>query len=136
MTRLARCCSPVYGDSIIGYRTRQRGVTVHLQTCPNLRARVEPERSIEVAWGHLAERYASRLQIDAWDRVGLLRDLTSVVSQEKANIHQIHSFERPGDGMSTVELTVYTGGVDQLTRLCARLEAVPGVQSVQRQGAG
>ena len=136
VTRLARCCSPVYGDSIIGYRTRERGVTIHLQTCPNLRARDEPERLIEVAWGHSATRYPSRLQIDAWDRVGLLRDLTAVVSQEKANIHRIHSSEQQAYGRSTVELTVYTSGVDQLTRLCARLEAVPGVQSVQRQGAG
>ncbi|MCH7593194.1 MAG: bifunctional (p)ppGpp synthetase/guanosine-3',5'-bis(diphosphate) 3'-pyrophosphohydrolase [Chloroflexi bacterium] len=136
VTRLARCCSPVYGDSIIGYRTRERGVTVHLKTCPNLRARVEPERLMEVAWGHSAERYSSRLKIDAWDRVGLLRDLTAVVSREKANIHRIHSSEQQAYGRSTVELTVYTSGVDQLTRLCARLEAVPGVQSVQRQGTG
>mgnify|MGYP003985903277 FL=1 len=136
VTRLARCCSPVYGDAITGYVTRERGVTVHLQTCPNLRARLEPERSVEVAWGHLEERYASRLKIDAWDRVGLLRDLTAVVSREKANIHRIHSSEQQLAGRSTVELTVYTSGVDQLTRLCARLDAVPGVQSVQRQGAG
>lgn len=135
-TRLARCCSPVYGDAITGYVTRERGVTVHLQTCPNLRARLEPERLVEVAWGHLEERYASRLKIDAWDRVGLLRDITAVVSREKANIHRIHSSEQQTYGRSTVELTVYTSGVDQLTRLCARLDAVPGVQSVQRQGAG
>lgn len=135
-TRLARCCSPVYGDAITGYVTRERGVTVHLQTCPNLRARLEPERSVEVAWGHLEERYASRLKIDAWDRVGLLRDLTAVVSREKANIHRIHSSEQQTYGRSTVELTVYTSGVNQLTRLCAQLDAVPGVESVQRQGAG
>ncbi len=136
VTRLARCCSPVYGDAITGYTTRERGVTVHLQTCPNLRARLEPERTAEVAWGHLEERYPSRLKIDAWDRVGLLRDLTAVVSREQANIHRIHSSEQPTAGRSTVELTVYTSGVEQLTRLCARLDAVPGVQSVQRQGAG
>ena len=136
VTRLARCCSPVYGDAIIGYTTRERGVTVHLQTCPNLRARLEPERLIEVAWGHTAAHYPSRLKIDAWDRVGLLRDLTAVVSREKANIHRIHSSEQQAYGRSTVELTVYTSGVGQLTRLCARLEAVPGVQSVQRDGAG
>ena len=135
VTKMARCCSPVYGDAITGYSTRERGVTVHLQTCPNLRARLEPERSVEVAWGHLAERYPSRLQIDAWDRVGLLSDLTAVVSREKANIHRIHSSEQQIYGRSMVELTVYTSGVDQLMRLCARLNAVPGVQSVQRQGA-
>jgi guanosine-3',5'-bis(diphosphate) 3'-pyrophosphohydrolase len=132
--RLARCCSPVYGDAIIGYLTRERGVTVHLQTCPNLRARLEPERSLEVAWGHVAGRYASRLQISARDRVGLLRDLTAVVSREKANIRRIQSSEQT-TGRSIVELTVYTNGVDQLTRVCAQLDAVPGVQSVQRQGA-
>jgi GTP pyrophosphokinase len=136
VTRLARCCSPVYGEAITGYATRERGVTVHLQICPNLRARLEPERSVEVAWGHIAERYPSRLQIHARDRVGLLRDITAVVSREKANIRRIHSNEQQTYGRSVVELTVYTSGVDQLTRLCARLDAIPGVQSVQRQGVG
>jgi (p)ppGpp synthase/HD superfamily hydrolase len=87
-----------------------------------------------VAWGHVAGRYASRLQISARDRVGLLRDLTAVVSREKANIRRIQSSEQT-TGRSIVELTVYTNGVDQLTRVCAQLDAVPGVQSVQRQGA-
>ena len=89
-----------------------------------------------VGWGHSAGRDSSRRKSDAWDSVGLLRDLTAVVSREKANIHRIHSSEQQAYGRSTVELTVYTSVVDQLTRLCARLEAVPGVQSVQRQGTG
>ncbi len=136
MTRIARCCSPVYGDEIIGYITRGRGVTVHLMPCPNLRGNDEPERLIEVAWGHSADMYPARLRIDAWDRVGLLRDITGVVSTENANIHQISSTEQQAYDHSTVWLTVYTTGIDQLSRLCARLEALPGVQAVHRAGAG
>ena len=131
LTRFGRCCSPVYGEVIIGYVTRNRGVTVHRNTCPNIRDEDEPERLVEVAWGHSESRYPVPLRIDAWDRVGLLRDITTLVSQEKVNIASMLTTEHEDSSCSTY-LTVYTTGVGQLSRLFSRLEGVEGVFSVTR----
>ena len=136
LARIARCCSPVYGDEIIGYLTRNRGVTVHRSGCPNVRDEDEPERLVEVAWGHSDSRYPVRLRVDAWDRVGLIRDLTSVVSAESVNIHSLTSSESQSDSRCTITLTVYTTGIEQLSRLFSKLENVQGVQSVVRGSLG
>ncbi len=132
LTRIARCCSPVYGDEITGYLTRGRGVTVHRQSCSILRGTEDPERHIPVAWGHYETTYASRLQIKAFDRVGLIRDITNVVSSENVNIHSLSSDEDDKTNACTVSLTVYTTGVEQLSRLFSRVETIPGVESVFR----
>ncbi|MEX0763001.1 MAG: bifunctional (p)ppGpp synthetase/guanosine-3',5'-bis(diphosphate) 3'-pyrophosphohydrolase [Dehalococcoidia bacterium] len=132
LTRVPRCCSPVYGDEIVGYLTRGRGVTVHRRSCPNLRGTDEPDRLVPVAWGHADSMYPARLVLDAVDRVGLLRDITNVVSAEHVNIHSMTSEEEPHTDSCTVSLTVYTTGVEQLSRLFARIEAIPGVRNVSR----
>ena len=131
-TRIAKCCSPVYGDEITGYLTRGRGVTVHRRNCPILRDAKDPERNVPVAWGHYETTYASRLQIEAFDRVGLIRDITNVVSSENVNIHSLTSEEDENTNACTVSLTVYTTGVEQLSRLFSRVETIPGVNSVFR----
>lgn len=130
LTTLARCCNPINGDTITGYITRNRGVTVHLQTCPNIRSEQETERLVGVKWGRNQTLYSVRLRIEAWDRVGLLRDITSLVSDEKVNIASCLSEEH--DDLSIVSLTVYTNGIDQLSRLCAKLEGVDAVMRVSR----
>ena len=132
LTRIARCCNPVYGDEIMGYLTRGRGVTVHIQNCPILRDTSDTDRHIPVAWGHYETTYASRLQIKAFDRVGLIRDITNVVSSENVNIHSLTSAEDDKTNACTVSLTVYTTGVEQLSRLFSRVETIPGVDSVFR----
>jgi guanosine-3',5'-bis(diphosphate) 3'-pyrophosphohydrolase len=132
LTRIARCCSPVYGDEITGYLTRGRGVTVHRQSCAILRDTEDTDRHIPVAWGHYETTYASRLQIKAFDRVGLIRDITNVVSSENVNIHSLTSAEDEKTNACTVSLTVYTTGVEQLSRLFSRVETIPGVDAVFR----
>jgi len=132
LTRIARCCSPVYGDEITGYLTRGRGVTVHRHNCPILRDTEDTDRHIPVAWGHYETTYASRLQIKAYDRVGLIRDITNVVSSENVNIHSLTSDEDDKTNACTVSLTVYTTGVEQLSRLFSRVETIPGVDTVFR----
>ena len=132
LTRIARCCSPVYGDEITGYLTRGRGVTVHRQNCAILRDTEDTDRHKPVAWGHYETTYASRLQIKAFDRVGLIRDITNVVSSENVNIHSLTSAEDEKTNACTVSLTVYTAGVEQLSRLFSRLETIPGVDAVFR----
>ena len=132
LTRIAKCCSPVYGDEIMGYLTRARGVTVHRQSCAILRDTNDAERHTPVGWGHYDTTYASRLQIKAFDRVGLIRDITNVVSSENVNIHSLSSSEDEKTNACTVSLTVYTTGVEQLSRLFSRLETIPGVENVFR----
>ena len=132
LTRIAKCCSPVYGDEITGYLTRGRGVTVHRLNCAILRDTKDAERHIPVAWGHYETTYASRLRIEAYDRVGLIRDITNVVSSENVNIHSLTSTEDDKTNACTISLTVYTSGVEQLSRLFARVETIPGVDNAFR----
>ena len=130
LTSMGRCCNPINGDEIIGYITRTKGVTVHRSSCPNIRNEDEPERLVSVTWGKTEVKYPVRIQVRAMDRVGLLRDVTSVVSGDNVNIASCVSEEY--DGVSIITLTVYVNGVDQLSRLFFRLEAAKGVISVTR----
>ena len=130
--RPAQCCKPAYGDDVVGYLTRGRGVSVHRSSCSKSRAEIEPERQVSVAWGHASSRIPDRLRLEAVDRIGLLRDITNVVSGEHVNIHSMSSEEDPFSQDCTVSLTVYTTGFEQLSRLFSKLEAIPGVHTISR----
>jgi guanosine-3',5'-bis(diphosphate) 3'-pyrophosphohydrolase len=131
LTQLARCCNPVPGDPIIGYVTRSRGVTVHRRDCGNVLREDEKERLVEVEWGKTGQLYPVAVRIEAWDRVGLIRDIGSTVAEEKVNMAAVRTQEH-SDHTVSVFLTLFTAGVDQLTRLLSKLEAVRGVFSVDR----
>ena len=131
LTRISQCCNPIPGDEIIGYITRSRGISVHRMDCHNIRNEDERERLVQVDWGKSKTLYPVRLRIDAWDRVGLLRDITTLISQEKVNIASALTREHPDSSTSTY-LTVFTTGVGQLSLLFSRLEGVEGVFSVSR----
>ncbi|MQG77454.1 MAG: bifunctional (p)ppGpp synthetase/guanosine-3',5'-bis(diphosphate) 3'-pyrophosphohydrolase [SAR202 cluster bacterium] len=135
LTRTARCCNPVPGDEIIGYITRIRGITVHRTTCPNVINEDEKERLVAVSWGPSQDLHPVRVEITSWDRVGLLRDITTMVSGEKVNIAGVVTAE-PGDGTAVITLTLYTTGVSQLSRLFSRLDGIKGVLNVNRTAAG
>jgi GTP pyrophosphokinase len=132
---MAKCCNPIPGDEILGFVTRTRGVTVHKADCPNLRNEDEQERIVHVSWGAIRELYPVRLRIEAYDRVGLLRDATVQVSEEKVNIASVVTEENP-DGTVTMELTLHTTGLDQLGKLFSKLESVRGITSVTRVRSG
>ncbi len=127
-----QCCNPVYGDDIAGYLTRGRGVTAHRTNCRNLRNTSDPDRLVEVAWGHIEGSYPARLRVDGSDRIGLIHDLCGVIRDEKMNLHRMASGEDIGRGSTRIDFTVYTTGLEQLARLFNRLETVPGVSSVRR----
>ena len=135
VTSLARCCSPLPGDDIIGFITRLRGITIHRKNCGNVLNQDEPDRLIRVDWGTTKHLHPVRLSIEAWDRVGLLRDITTLVSAEKVNIASVVTREND-DATATIELTLFTTGVDQLSRLFAKLEEVHGATSVTRATIG
>ena len=132
LTKIGRCCNPIHGDEIIGYLTRNQDVTVHKISCNNAKYSLKPEKIVDVNWGEYTTTYSSRLIVNAYDRVGLIRDITMVVSSEGVNIHKITSSENKGSNAVNIAMTVYTRGVQQLSKLFSRLEAIPGIESVIR----
>jgi GTP pyrophosphokinase len=132
LTLLARCCRPVPGDPIVGYVTRARGVTVHRSDCANVTNSTEPERLVDAEWGQRGEFFPVSVRVEAFDRVGLLRDLTTIAADEKVNLTAVRTLEHV-DRSTTVLLTLETSGVEQLSRLFAKLEGVYGVHSVSRE---
>ena len=131
LIRMAGCCNPIPGDEISGFVTRARGVTVHKEDCKSLLNEDEPERIVPVSWGEAKELFPVRVCIESYDRVGLLRDVTVRVSEERVNIASVITQER-SDGTVTMELTLHTTGLEQLGKLFAKLEGVKGVTSVSR----
>ena len=131
LTRMGECCNPLPGDEIVGYVTRSRGVTVHGRGCPNLRRAEEEQRLIPVSWGDSRAVYPVRIEVRALDRVGLLHDVTGVMSGDGMNIagSQTEVYE---DGTVTVSFTVQIATIEQLSRLFSRIEGVRGVTAVTR----
>jgi GTP diphosphokinase / guanosine-3',5'-bis(diphosphate) 3'-diphosphatase len=135
LTQIARCCNPVPGDSITGFVTRSRGVSVHRDDCPNVLHEDEPERLIHVSWGPQAQSYPVGVRVEAIDRVGLLRDIGQLMADERVNMTGLRTNER-GDGSTTVYATLETTGIEQLTRLLNKLEMIRGVSSAARLREG
>jgi GTP pyrophosphokinase len=135
LTRLARCCNPVPGDRIIGYVTRGEGVSVHRADCKNILSEDEKERLVDVEWGQRGQLYPVAVHINAWDRVGLLRDISTVVAEERVNMVGVHTQEGD-DGRISIFVTLETTGIEQLTRLLSKLEGIRGVLSVSRRLEG
>ncbi len=133
LTRLGECCHPVPGNLIIGYVTRSRGVTVHRQDCPNIIHEREKERLIEVEWGQAEAVFPAKIQVEAWDRVGLVRDITAVVAEEKVNITSV-SFANRDDHTTLTLLHLETSGLSQLSKIMEKIEGIRGVISVNRVG--
>ncbi|MCK5577178.1 MAG: bifunctional (p)ppGpp synthetase/guanosine-3',5'-bis(diphosphate) 3'-pyrophosphohydrolase [Dehalococcoidales bacterium] len=133
LTNLAGCCHPVPGDKIVGYVTRSRGVTVHREDCYNVVREDEKERLVKVDWGQSDALYPVNVKVEAWDRVGLVRDISTVVAEEKVNIAGM-SFTEHDDQTTSLYLTLETKGLSQLGRLLAKIEGVRGVTGVTRVG--
>lgn len=133
LVTLAQCCSPLYGDEIIGYITRGRGVTVHRKDCGNVRTRSEPERFVDVAWGELPteQKYVVPLEIVAYDREGLLRDISSIITDEKVNMTKVAVNTR--QNIATVQVTMEIANFNQLTRILSRMERIQNVIEARRR---
>ena len=131
LVHIGRCCNPIPGDPIIGFITRIRGVTVHKQDCPSVRHEDEPERLVNVQWGKEQQLYPVRIIMKAYDRVGLLRDVTALVSNEGVNIASVVTGDY-SNGTVTLSLTCHTTGLDQLNKLFSKLDGVHGCISVTR----
>ena len=128
---MGACCNPLPGDEIAGFITRNRGVTVHRQDCPNLRAGVDDDRLIPVSWGASPASHPTRIEVTALDRVGLLHDITGTVAGEGVNISGSQTTVGD-DGTVTIAFSLHVSSIEQLSRIFSRIEAVKSVTAVQR----
>ncbi|MCP1317101.1 GTP diphosphokinase [Halomonas sp. 707B3] len=134
-TSMANCCRPVPGEPIVGFITQGRGVTVHRQDCTNiLQLRLEePQRIIEVEWGERAHtRYPVTIEIQAWDRSGLLRDVTGLLGNEKVNVLAVNTLTDTDEGIARLRITLEVDGLESLGRLFSRIQQLPNVTEVRR----
>jgi guanosine-3',5'-bis(diphosphate) 3'-pyrophosphohydrolase len=132
LVRFAKCCHPIPGDPIVGFITRGKGVTVHLQSCPTVLNEREITRLIDVEWESApTETYPISIRVEAYDRTGLLSDITQVVAENKVNIVAAHVGVTP-DNTAVVTATIQVQSVSQLARLMGRIETLKDVISVQR----
>ena len=139
LTTLARCCQPLPGDPVRGFITRGRGVSVHRADCGSLArlARRDPDRVIEVSWGRAASQaYEVDIELRGYDRKGLQKDVTGVISN--AGTHIIASSSRLMANTGEVEMrfTLRVRDFDQLSTLFGRLLALPNVVDARRIGVG
>lgn len=132
LTNLAMCCRPVNGDAIVGYVTRGRGVTVHRQDCPNVANVPDPERIVPVSWGNHGEAtFPVTIQVKAWDRVGLLKDVSTVLADARVNILSLLTTTHD-DRTVTLFVTIEVEGIGQLSTILHKLEGVREVYEVHR----
>jgi GTP pyrophosphokinase len=135
LTRMAKCCKPLPGDGIIGFITSGRGVTVHRRDCPNaLRyGNSGDERLVEVNWGHQrGNTYPVDVEVIVYDRQGLLRDIGSILANEKINVMAINSLSDKKVSTGRIRLTLEIHDVATLSRVLARIDRLPNVTAVRR----
>ena len=132
LIRFGKCCHPIPGDPIRGYVSRGRGVTIHQATCHTVVNEQDRERFIEAEWETVAEQtYPIAILVEAYDRTGLLSDISNVVADSKINILAAQVTVQ-GDSRATVTATLQVTSVAQLARVMQRLGQLRDVTSVQR----
>ena len=133
LTQLAGCCKPAPPDPIVGFVTRGKGVSVHRADCSNFSnmQTMHPERVIETTWGSRTDGvFAVDIVIDAYDRQGLLRDVSDILARERINVIAVNTQSRQGN--AHMSFTAEVGSVPQLNRTLALLHEVQGVVSARR----
>jgi len=132
--RLSRCCSPLPGDPIVGYITRGRGITVHRQSCPNMSyyREHEPTRVVEVQWDPQdGATYRARIEVDAFDRVGLLNDVTGIISSHKTNITRAE-VSTASDRNAKLRIELDVQDAKRLQALMREVRQLSDVRNVRR----
>lgn len=137
LTQIAGCCHPLPGDPIIGYITQGRGVTVHRSDCPTTLQlqEQEPDRLVEVSWGEEGEEhtYPVEIQVVAYDRSGLLRDITTVLSNEKINVLDLTTHMTKKDNIAIIQLKIEIATLDDLGRIFAKICQLTNVIEAHRK---
>jgi GTP pyrophosphokinase len=132
LTSMGKCCHPAPGDQIVGYITRGRGATIHRQDCPNiLRLSLKDrERLVRVDWGTQARTYPVSIRIKAYDRQGLMGDISNLLDSEGVNIADVKV--NVNRSLAELRLVVEVQDISQLSKILTKLENVPNVMEAHR----
>jgi len=134
LTAMAKCCNPTPGDEIIGYITRGHGATIHRQDCPNILRIKDRERLVKVSWGENVRTYPVPIRIRAYDRQGLMGDITALLTDENVNIIDVQS--GLNKNLADLRIVIEVRDIAQLSRMLARIENLPNVLEAQRIRGG
>ncbi|HEX2992311.1 MAG TPA: bifunctional (p)ppGpp synthetase/guanosine-3',5'-bis(diphosphate) 3'-pyrophosphohydrolase [Anaerolineales bacterium] len=134
LSSIARCCNPMPGDQIVGYITRGRGATIHRQDCPNVLHRKDKERFLQVGWGTVEHTFPVPVTVKAYDRQGLMGDISTLLQNEGVNIADVSvNINR---SLADLKLVVEVRDIAQLSRVLTRIESLPNVLEAQRTKPG
>jgi GTP pyrophosphokinase len=136
LSTFARCCNPVPPEPIVGYITVGRGVSIHSQACANLaRLRVKsPARVLAVDWGNMASSEVPvDIEIQAFDRRGLVRDVSAALADEKISIRSMNTLTDRRDNVAHMQIGITISGLPQLARVLARISQLQNVISARRK---
>jgi len=134
LTNIAKCCNPAPGDDIIGYITRGRGATIHRRDCPNVLRMRDQERIVKVTWGEPKRTFPVMVQVKAYDRQGLMGDISTVLANEGINMRDINV--KITNNLATINLMLDIGDISQLSRLLTLTESLPNVMEAFRVKPG
>lgn len=134
LTNFARCCNPGQGDEIVGYITRGRGATIHRKDCPNVLNVEDPNRLIQVSWGEAQATYPIPVRIKAYDRDGLMRDVSTLIAEEGVNMPKVKV--ETTKNLAIFDLVLEVKDIVQLSRILNRLENLPNVMEAKREKPG
>ena len=139
LTQIATCCHPVPGDMIVGFITKNRGVSIHRDDCGNALSLEEehPGRMIEVSWGETqVETYPVEIEVSAYDRQGLLRDVTSILANERVNVTGMSTKTDATDHTARLQLSIEVDGLSQLSQVLDRVQQIHNVIAAKRIRSG
>ncbi len=134
LTNFARCCNPAPGDEIVGYITRGRGATIHRKDCPNVLRIGDRERLVRVSWGEPKATYPVPVRIKAYDRDGLMKDVSTLISDEGVNMPRVKV--ETSRNLAVFDLVIEVRDIIQLSRVLDRLENLANVMEARRVRPG
>ena len=135
VTHVAKCCHPIPGEDIIGFITKGRGVSVHRKGCHTINhlSAEHPERLVEAVWGgDYSSGFSVTVGIIANDRAGLLRDITTIIANEKINVLGVRSRSDTKTQTAQMDIDMEVFNINDLNRTLARLNNMPGILSAKR----
>jgi GTP pyrophosphokinase len=133
LTRLAKCCTPLPGNEIVGYVTRGRGVTIHRRDCPHILRLDDTDRLIEVSWGAKLQTFPVTIYITAYDRTKLLSEISTIIGAEDINIAAVRQGVK--NNISIFYITVEVNSIAQLSGVLAKIDKLPNVIEARRHTA-
>ena len=134
LTNFGRCCNPAPGDDIVGYITRGRGATVHRQDCPNIMRIKDRERLVKVSWGEAKSTYPIPVRMKAYDRNGLMRDVSTLIAEEGINMGKVNV--EVNNNLAIFDMILEVRDLAQLSKVLDRLENLANVLEAQRVKPG